>query len=56
VNVGRAGGSGHDLNANNANLEFAFPRVLPELSLLFGEYPGVSSAWSADVPLEYFLS
>jgi hypothetical protein len=40
VNIGRAGGSGHELNVNNANLEFAFPSVLPELILLFGEYGG----------------
>ena len=35
-----AGGTGQDLNLNNVNLAFAFPRKLDALSLLFGEYGG----------------
>ena len=39
-NGGMAGGFGNEINVNNVNLEFAFPRIIPELKLLFGEYGG----------------
>lgn len=41
VDTGRmAGGFGNEMNVNNVNLEFAFPRIIPELVLAFGEYGG----------------
>jgi hypothetical protein len=35
-----AGGSENDLNTNNINIEFTFPRPVEYLHLLFGEYGG----------------
>jgi hypothetical protein len=40
VDLGMAGGSGNEINTNNANVEFMFNCPPSVLSLLFGEYGG----------------
>jgi subtilisin family serine protease len=40
VALGRAGGSGNEIGANNSNLDFNFGGSIDQLSLLFGEYGG----------------
>lgn len=40
VNLGLAGGSDNEMNANNVNLDFGIPVSVSGCSLLFGEYGG----------------